>query len=119
MLQGLLRKVVPLNVRARIWEARKALRYRGQKRFCPVCSNHLSHFEPFGIIPREDAQCPRCGALERHRLTWLFLEKQTDLFAGGTGKRMLHVAPEACFEGRFRSVVGNVLAATRMRGNLT
>lgn len=48
-------------------------------------------------MPREDAQCARCGALERHRLLWLFLQEKTGLFAGTTQK-MLHVAPEPCFE---------------------
>lgn len=55
----------------------------------------------FGIVPREDAQCVHCGALERHRFLWLFLQKKTDLF-DGKPKKMLHVAPEHCFESRFK-----------------
>ena len=55
---------------------------------------------------REDAQCVRCGSLERHRLLWLFVQAKTDLF-DGTPKRMLHVAPEPCLESRFRSRLGD------------
>lgn len=50
---------------------------------------------------REEAQCVHCGALERHRLLWLFLQKNTNLF-DGKPKKMLHVAPESCFESRFK-----------------
>lgn len=54
---------------------------------------------------REDVRCPFCGSLERHRLVWRFFEDHTDLF-DGRPKRMLHVAPEASFEQRFRRLAG-------------
>ena len=38
------------------------------------------------------AKCPRCGALERHRALWLFLERETDLFERPGA--LLHIAPE-------------------------
>jgi SAM-dependent methyltransferase len=60
----------------------------------------------FGIVPRQDAKCPRCGALERHRLAWLFLQKNTDLF-DGRSKKMLHVAPEPCYVPKFKNLMGN------------
>lgn len=56
-------------------------------------------------MPRPDALCMQCGALERHRLAWLYLERRTDLFDGHS-KAMLHVAPELCFQRRFRKRVG-------------
>jgi len=74
-------------------------------RYCPVCRNRSSGFKPFGIVPRDDAQCVHCGSLERHRLTWLYLQKSTDLF-DGKPKKMLHVAPEPCFELRFQDQLG-------------
>lgn len=61
---------------------------------------------PFGKVPREDAQCVHCGALERHRFLWLFFEKKTDLF-DGKPKKMLHVAPELCFESMFKERLGD------------
>ena len=62
-------------------------------------------FRTFGVVPREDAQCVLCGALERHRFVWLYFGKMTNLF-DGTPKRMLHVVPERCFEARLRSRLG-------------
>ena len=48
----------------------------------------------------------QCGALERHRLLWLFLTQQTDLF-NGTPKKVLHVAPERSLEPQLRSRLGS------------
>lgn len=81
------------------------MQYYGKGRFCPVCGKSSRRFGPFGIVTREDAQCVHCGALERHRLVWLFLEKNTNLFDGKT-KTMLHIAPEPCFESLFKSRLG-------------
>jgi SAM-dependent methyltransferase len=75
--------------------------YRGTGRVCPVCDNQVREFAPFGIERRSDAMCPHCGALERHRLLWLFFERHTDLF-DGRPKRMLHIAPERSLASRLR-----------------
>ena len=90
----------------RLRDAARALSYRGKGRYCPVCGKSSRRFRGFGIVVREDAQCVRCGSLERHRLLWLFVQAKTDLF-DGTPKRMLHVAPEPCLESRFRSRLGD------------
>ncbi|MGB2866905.1 MAG: methyltransferase domain-containing protein [Bacteroidota bacterium] len=78
--------------------------YYGEGRFCPICGKSSRRFRTAGVVPRPDAQCVYCGALERHRLLWLFLQKNTDLFDGNP-KKMLHVAPEPCFESRFRELL--------------
>lgn len=65
----------------------------GLARKCPCCNASLRRFHPFGLVPREEALCPLCGSLERHRLMWLYLTQKTDLF-DGRPKTMLHVAPE-------------------------
>jgi predicted SAM-dependent methyltransferase len=57
-------------------------------------------------VPRDDAQCIHCGALERHRFVWLYIQKKTDLF-DGKPKKVLHVAPEPCFESRFKERLGS------------
>jgi len=77
--------------------------YAGSKRYCPVCENHVRKFLPFGDPPRSQARCPICKSLERHRLDWLFFARKTDLF-DGKPKNMLHAAPEACLETRFRRI---------------
>lgn len=76
------------------------------ERYCPVCAKLSLRFRAFGVIPREDAQCIQCGALERHRLLWLFLKNNTDLFNKTTSK-MLHVAPEPWFEKKFRELLAD------------
>lgn len=74
-------------------------------RYCPVCDHRFPAFGDFGVVKRTDALCPGCGALERHRLVWLYFEKHTELF-DGRPKKMLHVAPEECFESRLRERLG-------------
>jgi len=77
--------------------------YKGIDKFCPVCESHLSKFFPFGVTRRENARCPVCHSLERHRLVWIFLREWSDLF-DGKSKKMLHIAPEREFEHRFKRI---------------
>jgi len=70
------------------------------ERFCPICQKTSFYFDLFGVTPRENALCPHCGSLERHRLLYHFLKEKTDFFAGNC-RKMLHIAPEACFESLF------------------
>jgi predicted SAM-dependent methyltransferase len=82
------------------------VRYYGNKRFCTVCGKSSRRFRHFGLVPRADAQCAHCGALERHRFLWLYLTKKTDLF-DGREKQVLHVAPEPCFVSRLKERIGD------------
>ncbi len=84
----------------------RRLAFSGQGRFCPICACSSPRFGPIGRIPREDAQCLHCDALERHRLSWLFLRLRTNLL-DPTPKRMLHVAPEPGLTKRFRAHLGD------------
>ncbi len=67
-----------------------AARARGNAVECPCCASTFAAFETHR--GRADARCSRCGALERHRLLWLFLTERTNLFTDAL--RVLHVAPE-------------------------
>lgn len=79
--------------------------YRGKSVTCPICQTSYRKFLPYGRInPRENALCPNCLSLERHRLLWLYLKDQTDFFQNK--KDVLHVAPEACFIHRFEKQHG-------------
>ena len=75
---------------------------KGKDVECPVCASQYKRFLPYGRIARENALCPNCLALERHRLMWLFLKKQTDFFSAPL--KVLHVAPEHCFIKRFEAL---------------
>lgn len=78
----------------------------GLIRICPVCNTKTDEFLPFAGDPRKqqrpNAKCASCGALERHRLVWLYLLNETDLFLGSKRKRILHVAPEPALFSKLR-----------------
>lgn len=75
---------------------------KGNEVECPVCQSQYKKFLPYGRIARENALCPNCLALERHRLMWLFLKEKTDFFTGKL--KVLHIAPEHCFIERFEAL---------------
>lgn len=68
---------------------------RGRRFRCPVCGHGFRRMLPYGYVTqRKNALCPSCLSLERHRLLWLYLERETDLLR--EHPRLLHVAPEVC-----------------------
>jgi SAM-dependent methyltransferase len=74
--------------------------YKGNKIECPVCDKKYRKLLPYGYVnSRENALCPNCLSLERHRLMHLFLERKTNFFKDNL--KVLHVAPEYCFIDRF------------------
>ena len=80
-----------------------AVFYIGNKKECTVCGRKFRKFLPYGrIVKRENALCPACLSLERHRLIWLFLKTRTDFFSAEL--KVLHVAPEYCFIKRFKAL---------------
>ena len=77
--------------------------YKGKNVSCPVCHSHFRKFLPYGRKPpRENALCPQCLSLERHRLLWLFLKNETDFFSAP--HKLLHIAPELCYIDRFEKL---------------
>jgi SAM-dependent methyltransferase len=72
--------------------------------YCPCCETESPSFLPFGVRPRPNARCPKCGALERHRLLWLYLRNQPGRL--WPGMRLLHVAPEPVLRRLFETVPG-------------
>jgi SAM-dependent methyltransferase len=71
---------------------------KGSWVYCPCCKSSLVTFFPYGNPPRSNSYCPVCHSLDRHRLTWYYLEKEYDFFAkinqAKAPFRILHVAPE-------------------------
>ena len=59
------------------------------------------------------ALCPKCLSLERHRLLWLYLTRETDLLTAFP--RTLHIAPEVCImrhlKPHFKSHPGQYVTA--------
>jgi len=81
-----------------------SLFYRGDRVACPCCGGTFRRFMP-DIRPvgpnRANARCPNCGARDRTRLLWLYLENQTNLLSHRL--RVLHFAPERSLEQRLKS----------------
>jgi len=98
-------RVLPKWIEQLLRELR-SIYYSKVGRYCPVCEQSSRKFSRFGIVPRKNAECMWCGALERHRLIWLYFNKMTNLF-DGRPKRVLHVAPEGCFERRLKKLIGD------------
>lgn len=87
------------------------LAYMGRGVECPICGSRYRKFMPYGYaVQRDNALCPWCLALERHRLMWLYLQNETDFFDSKSenfeNRKILHVAPEYCFIKRFEKLYG-------------
>ena len=68
---------------------------KGRGVVCSVCGSHYRRFMPYGYVrSRANALCPHCLSLERHRLLWLYLTRETDLLRAFP--HTLHIAPEVC-----------------------
>jgi len=77
----LARRIIPKRYHALVRYIYITIRYFGLRFRCPCCDGHFRKFLSFGVKPRPNAQCPRCGSLERHRLLWLYLRDRTNFFA--------------------------------------
>lgn len=77
------------------------LAYCGRGRECPVCGSRYRRFMPYGYVSScEDALCPHCLSLERHRMIWLWLKESSNLFK--ESPRLLHIAPEVSLMRHFK-----------------
>ena len=78
------------------------LLYLGKGRECSICGAKRRKFLPYGYGKvREDALCPSCLSLERHRLLWHYLmHNHHDRF--DNLPTILHIAPEVCLMRKFK-----------------
>ena len=78
-----------------------ALYLRGKKYKDPIDGKTFRKFLPYGYgSPRANVLSPSTLSLERHRLLWLYLTRETDFFSKPL--KVLHVAPEQAFYKRFK-----------------
>ncbi|MBR5483766.1 MAG: methyltransferase domain-containing protein [Alistipes sp.] len=82
------------------------LLYIGKGKECPLCGCRRRKFLPYGYVTqRENALCPNCLALERHRTLWLWLLRESDIGRGAMAlPRLLHVAPEVALMRKFSKI---------------
>lgn len=94
----------PLLITLSIW-ARPILvwMYRGDNFTDPIDGKSYRKFLPYGYEKqRQNVLSPGTLSLERHRLMWLYLQKETDFFTSNL--KVLHMAPEQSFYKRFRAM---------------
>jgi hypothetical protein len=73
-----------------------ALILKGNKYTDPIDGRTYRRLLPYGRLKsRSNALAPASLSLERHRLLWLYLKRETDLFS--RPQKLLHIAPEWCF----------------------
>jgi len=85
--------MVPPQYRFAVRSAGYRLLYAGDQKYCQCCRSGVRCFKSFGpVMPRPNAQCPVCGALERDRLVAHYFSSHPQLLA--QADRVLHVSPE-------------------------
>lgn len=80
--------------------------YAGKGRKCPICGAKRRKFLPYGYGKvREDALCPSCLSLERHRMLWhYFMHNQALSNKIKSLPTILHIAPEVCLMKQFKQM---------------
>ncbi len=78
------------------------LYFSGNKFTDPIDGSQYRKFLPYGYGSqlRSNALCPGTLSLERHRLLWLYLERETNFLTRQL--KVLHVAPEQVFYRKFK-----------------
>lgn len=77
--------------------------FSGSRFIDPIDGSQYRKFLPYGYGKklRPNALCPGTLSLERHRLLWLYLERETDFLTQEI--KVLHVAPEQVFYRKFKA----------------
>ena len=77
--------------------------FKGDNFTDPIDGKSYKKFLPYGYEKqRENVLSPGTLSLERHRLMWLYLQKESDFFSSNL--KVLHMAPEQSFYKRFRKL---------------
>jgi SAM-dependent methyltransferase len=73
----------------------REFKYRGHAVHCPICSHKYAEFLPAGKVRRTNVLCQNCKSVERIRLIYLYLTRETTLLDGTSRDiSILHMAPE-------------------------
>ena len=74
---------------------------KGNEYTDPIDGKSFRKFIPYGYNRvRKNALSPSTYSLERHRILWLYLKNETNVFSKKI--KLLHFAPEAAFHGIFK-----------------
>ncbi len=76
--------------------------YKGTRFVDPIDGSSYRKFLPYGYQKlRQNALCPGTLSLERHRLLWLYLERETQFLKKSL--TVLHIAPEQILFKKFNT----------------
>ena len=76
--------------------------FKGNRFTDPIDGSSYRKFLPYGYQKiRENALCPGTLSLERHRLLWLYLDRETSFLSDSI--KVLHIAPEQVFYQKFKA----------------
>lgn len=94
----------PWLIRLSIWFRPVMVQlYKGDNFTDPIDGRTYRMFLSYGYEKqRENVLSPGTLSLERHRLMWLYLQRETDFFTAPL--KVLHIAPEQSFYKRFRKM---------------
>ena len=94
----------PLLISLSIWfRPLIKLYFRGKRFTDPIDGSSYRRFLPYGYQNlRENALCPGTLSLERHRLLWLYLTRETNFL--NLSLKVLHIAPEQVFYTKFKTL---------------
>ncbi len=111
-----------VNIKRKIWNF--GLQYK-----CNICHSHLKKWRAGGrnhqifidnkIVGagyRKNFQCPVCGAKDKDRLVYYYLENYTDVFQ--RANKILHFAPEKIIYQKFKRKCHNYKAIQYYTGDL-
>ena len=93
----------PWLIRLSIWFLPLIKIYYSGRRFIdPIDGSSYRKFLSYGYKKlRKNALCPGTLSLERHRLLWLYLDRETNFFSKKLN--VLHMAPEQVFFKKFKT----------------
>lgn len=81
-----------------------AFMLKGSKFTDPIDGKSFRMFLPYGYgTQRNNVLSPSTLSLERHRLLWLYLQRETNFFTSTEKRKVLHFAPEQEFYKRFKN----------------
>ncbi|MUP44288.1 class I SAM-dependent methyltransferase [Gramella sp. BOM4] len=90
---------------------------KGTRYTDPIDGKKYRKFLPYGYEnQRENVLSPSTLSLERHRLLWLYLKEETNLFQEEL--KVLHFAPEQAFYRRFRQLANLEYVTTDLNSPL-
>jgi SAM-dependent methyltransferase len=92
----------PLSSR-KIYHTVNKFIYRGKKYYCPICERGFRRFLPGPDKIKNNSKCPGCSSLERHRLLWLYLKDEMNIF--NSKIKLLNIAPDYATQNKLKKLV--------------